>query len=481
MVDVLLIIICIVFTVLCLFIGLYMVTQFQMDTEKHQSWFSKIIVTLALGCSAMNVLLLPLDALNRNSGTTLQIDVMCWIFTIISAALAFVVIPFTMKLYENSEDEDVKHPFCRSFFGLIPSILFIVIFFFILYFAVGHCEVPLTRHAGALLDSYDALNEGNNEGRAVDSDWNITPSAITYFISMLGFIGYLLLIIFGGIGFATLPFNLIQDFNRRPRPINLKTYARARSLLNQWSNELIEQGKLIQEEGERKGYKTRKVKKDMIKLEDQVESLERAYQVIEVSYKVRGGNPVFPWLELFLGIICILISIFWIVHIVIYTLLDYHPFLNQFFHVLDTHFALSAVIFFGIFTYYLYCCTLSGVCTFGLNFLIFKAHPMEKGNTPMTSILFNSGVMIFASFGCALFATINFPIYTRLTSLNIIYGVQVKLLAGLKYVWQYGIYVFLGFFVISVFVKLCTCARKKDDRIGQINEALCEHDVDIVK
>jgi hypothetical protein len=481
MVDVFLIIICIVFTVLCLFIGLYMVVQFQMDTEEH-SWFSKIIVMLALGCSAMNVLLLPLDALNRNSGTTLKIDIMCWIFTIASAALAFIVVPFTMKFYENSIDEDVKHPLCKSFFGLIPSIIFIVVFFLILYFIVGQCEVPLTRHAGVLVEKEEDLDiAANINGRAVDSDWNITPSAITYFISMLGFIGYLLLIVFGGIGFATLPLNLFQDFNRRPKPINLKTYARARSLLNQWSNELIEEGKKILEEGERRGFKTRKVKKEMAKLEEQVKSLERAYQVTEVSYKVRGGNPVVPWLKLILGIFCVIISILWIIHIVIYTIFDLHPFLNQFFHILDQHFALSAVIFFGVFTYYLYWCTLSGVCTFGLNFFIFKAHPMEKGNTPMTSILFNSIIMLFSSFGCALFATINFPIYTRLTSLSIVYGVQVRLLVGLKYVWEYGIYAFLGFFVISLVVRLCTCTRKKDDRQADINQALCEHDVEIVK
>ena len=435
---------------------------------------------LAMGVSAMNVLLLPLDSLNRNTGSTLQIDLMCWIFTIISAVLAFIIIPFTIKFYENMEDEDCKHPFCRSFWGLLPSLIFIIVFFLILYFAVGHCDVPLTRHAGTMCETEECLDT-ETYGRAVDSIWNITPSVLTYFISMLGFIGYIALIVFGGIGLATLPLNLIQDFNRRPRPINLSTYSRGQQLLNQWSNELIDQGKQIEEEGSRKGFKNRRVKRMINKYEEQIEALENAYTVIEVSYKVRGGNPIVPWLKLIGGIVFILVSLIWIVHIVVYTLLDAHPFLNDFFYILDSSFALSAVIFFGVFVYYLYWATLSGVCSFGLNLLIVKIHPLEIENTPMVSILFNCVIMLFASFGVALFSTMNFPIYTRLTSLNMLYGVQVQLLRGLKYVWQYGIYIFLAFFVIGLIVKLCVCTRKKDDRVGQINEALMAHDVDIVK
>ncbi|OHS94033.1 hypothetical protein TRFO_39802 [Tritrichomonas foetus] len=149
-VDVFLLIICIVFTALSLLVGLYFVFTFQHPEDKKTGWFSKIIITLALGVSTMNVLMLPLDAINRSSGSTLHIDIMCWVFTIISIVLAFVVIPFTIMLFEGQEDDQCKHPLLRAFLLIIPFLAFLLILFLILWFAVGRCEVPITIHKGAL-------------------------------------------------------------------------------------------------------------------------------------------------------------------------------------------------------------------------------------------------------------------------------------------------------------------------------------------
>lgn len=478
MIDWFLIIVCIVFSLLSLFIGFYTVIHFQHPEDKNKSWFCKIIVTLGLGVSAMNVLLLPLDSLNRASGNTLDISLMCWIFTIASAALAFVVIPFTASLYENFEDEECKHPICKALFGVIPFVLFVIIFFLILWFAVGRCEVPIERHAGVLVTTIAELDAGTN-CRSLDTIWNITPSAISYIIAMIGFIGYLLLIVLGGIGLVTLPFNLFENFINRARPISLRQYAKGQECINRWATELVTEGNILNDEGRAKGWKNRKIKKRVIKYEQQVEYLENAYNVIERSYKLRGGSPIWPWLSLFAGIIGIIITIVWVIHIIFYTLLNMHPFLNQYLVLLDNVFSWFSVITFGLFVYYLYWAVLSGVTTFGLNLLVIKVHKMEVENTPMNSILFNTAVMLFASFGVSLFATMNFPIYTRLTSLEMIYGTQVKLLAGLKYVWEYGLYVLLGCFVIALIVKLFTCTRKKENRVKDIKKALELYDTNI--
>lgn len=153
MVDVFLIIVCIVFSALALFAGFYIVNSFQHPEDKHTSWFAKIIVILALGVATMNVLMLPLDALNRKG--TLKIDIMCWIFTIVSLVLAFIIIPFATNYYENKDDESVKHPLCKAFLVPIPFLLFVVIMFLILWFAVGRCEVPIVAYAGQVYDTAD--------------------------------------------------------------------------------------------------------------------------------------------------------------------------------------------------------------------------------------------------------------------------------------------------------------------------------------
>jgi LMBR1 domain-containing protein 1 len=143
---------------------------------------------------------------------------------------------------------------------------------------------------------------------------------------------------------------------------------------------------------------------------------------------------------------------------------------------MDNAFPYAAVIFFGVFVYYMYWCVLDGTTRIGVNLLFFRVHPMERHQTPMTSLLFNSIVMLFASFGVALFASMNFSIYTRLTSLDMIYSVQMQHLAGLKYVWQYGIYAWFVFIVLALLYKLCTL-RKKDKKIDIIRECFARHNI----
>lgn len=147
-VDVFLIIIVIVFTFLSLLVGLYFVTTFEHPEDKKQSWFYKIVVILALGVSAMNVLILPLDSINRSSGNTIEVDIMCWVFTIISIVLAFVIIPFSVMYYESKDDESIKHPLLRSILCVVPFLLFFVVLFLILWFAVGRCDIPITVLSG---------------------------------------------------------------------------------------------------------------------------------------------------------------------------------------------------------------------------------------------------------------------------------------------------------------------------------------------
>jgi len=298
---------------------------------------------------------------------------------------------------------------------------------------------------------------------------------------MVGFIGFLCLIVFGGIGFVTLPLSLIKFFVNRPKPITLQQYARGQLLLNKWANELISQGNEIREDGNANGFNGRKIKKQLVKYEQQLEYLEKAYETIEVSYKIRGGNPITPWLSVFAGILGIIITIIWIAHIAVYYVFDIHPFLNQFLYKLDSLFPFAAITAFGLLVYYLYWCVVHGTVTFGVNILIVKIHGMEVGNTPMTSILFNSIILLFASFGVALFSTMNFPIYTRLTSLEMIYGTQVKTLKGLKYVWQYGTFVMLGFLVLSLLIKVFTINNEKENRIANIQEILSKHDTKITE
>jgi LMBR1 domain-containing protein 1 len=296
---------------------------------------------------------------------------------------------------------------------------------------------------------------------------------------LIGFLGYILLLVEGGAGVVTLPSGLIGEFINRPRPINLQVYATAIQKVNQWSQELLEEGAILKQDVLSYGRNHRKVRKRYIHFQEQVDALEDTYKKVEISYRVRGGNPITPWLSMILGVLCIVISICWVLHVIIFYCANLHPFLNNFFVAMDNFFPYAAVIFFGIFVYYMYWCVLDGTTRIGVNLLFFRVHPMERHRTPMTSLIFNSIIMLFASFGVALFASMNFSIYTRLTSLDMLYTVQMQHLQGLKYVWQYGIYAWFVFIALSLLYKLCTL-KKEDQKISILQEAFNRHDVDAI-
>jgi LMBR1 domain-containing protein 1 len=165
-----------------------------------------------------------------------------------------------------------------------------------------------------------------------------------------------------------------------------------------------------------------------------------------------------------------------VLHVIIFYCAGAHPFLNNFFVAIDNAFPYAAVVFYGLFVYYLFWCVLDGTTRIGVNLLFVRLHPMERGNTPMTSLIFNSIIMTIGSFGCALFCSMNFSQYTRLTSLDMIYSVQMQHLAGLKYVWQYGVYAWFVFIGLGVVYKLCTL-KKKDKKIDIIKECFAQHDI----
>jgi LMBR1 domain-containing protein 1 len=297
-----------------------------------------------------------------------------------------------------------------------------------------------------------------------------------FVVALIGFLGYILLLVEGGAGVITLPCGLIGEFINRPRPIDLPVYAHAIQKINQWSTELLEEGAFLKQDVLAYGRNHRKVRARYIKFQEQVDALEDTYQKVEISYKVRGGNPITPWVSLILGIFCIIISICWVLHVIIFYLANLHPFLNNFFVAMDNVFPYAAVVFFGIFVYYIYWCVLDGTTRIGVNLLFFRVHPMERHNTPMTSLLFNSILMLLASFGVALFASMNFSIYTRLTSLDMIYGVQMQRLQGLEYVWQYGIYAWFACIGLAIIYKLCTL-KKRDPKISILQEAFDRHEI----
>jgi LMBR1 domain-containing protein 1 len=47
---------------------------------------------------------------------------------------------------------------------------------------------------------------------------NVEASFVVYCMAIMSFFGWILLILFGGVGLFSLPIDWINDFRRRPKP-----------------------------------------------------------------------------------------------------------------------------------------------------------------------------------------------------------------------------------------------------------------------
>lgn len=62
------------------------------------------------------------------------------------------------------------------------------------------------------------------------------------------FVGYLFNVIFAGVGFVSLPWDLFVDYNYRPKPIDEGNFEERKDLLLQYALELRENGKKLDED-----------------------------------------------------------------------------------------------------------------------------------------------------------------------------------------------------------------------------------------
>eukprot|EP00826_Nyctotherus_ovalis_P047686 TRINITY_DN5521_c0_g1_i11.p1 TRINITY_DN5521_c0_g1~~TRINITY_DN5521_c0_g1_i11.p1 ORF type:complete len:281 (+),score=70.50 TRINITY_DN5521_c0_g1_i11:856-1698(+) len=205
-----------------------------------------------------------------------------------------------------------------------------------------------------------------------------------------------------------------------------------------------------------------------------VKDVSRRYELLKIQANYnRRAHPLFYVLKLILGLIFIIVTLLWIIHIVLYMVLcknytlqglPLHPFLNNVFLWLEEHRTnFLAVACLGFFAYYLLWACVQGNIKFGMRMFCFTFYPMAPGETFMNSFLVN--VLLFNIWSVALahFCTLAFADYARFTDATLIFTVQLQHLVFFKYLWEYKVFLFalLGITVVSTFYLLC----RPSDRI----------------
>lgn len=296
-------------------------------------------------------------------------------------------------------------------------------------------------------------------------------SISTFFAAVMAWLGWFLFSVFGGIGMASMPLDLLLIFKNRPRHMDAIEYADAQKNMRDRVNELVEIGELIKIERDNnptmgrvggignymnseKRKEARIERQALLEFKQGVFLLEQDVEDFKAcTMNYENYNPLRPYISLFLGICSIVISIVWVIHIVMYIFPaePWSPFLNSYFRLFDTFFSLFGVLSVALFTIYLLFAAITGCFKFGLRVACVQLHPMILGKTYMSSFLFNIGLILLCAMPVVQFSAQAFSAYAAYTTINQIFNVQVENLTffGVWFANKIFVYVFLGFFVLT--------------------------------
>lgn len=286
------------------------------------------------------------------------------------------------------------------------------------------------------LDSI-ALSETCGKG---DSNFTVDISFAVYLIGLLAFIGWWIFILFVGVGLTAIPMDLINSFRGRPRKISQDQFKLRRNKLLQHVKMLRKDGQHLENVKEAvdkgtgvRGWKNRRqFNRDLTKFEARCIIAEREFLALERLTKLSKIEPFLYWLKLFAGLILIILSLVWIIHIFLWVLVKpggnpVHPFLNELLEEIRAGHVefISTTIFAGLALYLLWA-TVKGNIKFGLRFFCFTLFPMRQNETFLSSLIFNAFMINLWAFSLLQFLTTNFSMFARKTDAFKIFIIQIE-------------------------------------------------------
>lgn len=105
---------------------------------------------------------------------------------------------------------------------------------------------------------------------------------------------------------------------------------------------------------------------------------------------------------------------------------------------------------------------------------------MEVGNTHLNAFLANSWLIVLCSIPIVQYCTQSFPIYTRNTSVQVIFGSQIRYLQFFRYFWSYKIWNFI--ILIFAFLTMFYLFARPNDHSANIEaqiKSMSEDDTDL--
>lgn len=512
MVDVALIVIACIVPCLLLVFNLVVLARYLDPSATSGHWIAKAMIVLGLLLAECTILLLPLDVGNRsgvvgcgfwnNDCGGLNLAVVWQIVYVIIFALVVVVFPFFIYFYENddegmsAEEEsggskvaamvnfgNFKRSLCVALcYTLVTcAIAALVLGVSYIYLSKSYVPYQLTSVDPSVFQPVGTpISAGACAGGATciapcgtgSCSWSadtlkIDVTFVIYLAALLSWVGWFIFSIYVGIGFVALPLDCFNAFIHRPKVLSYSEAKVQKRTLRSRAEELIKVGEGLasgmiefSDEMRSKRERRKRSKVDSVELNrfrvlvDMLEQDLEQFQLCDPAEYRNHYNPFVPYAKLVGGIISVIVSGVWIIHIIIYQLFSppLYAFLNVYFAWFDTWFPLFGTISVGVFGLYLLLAVAKGNTKFGTRFFLIKVHPMEVRRTLMNSFVFNIALILLCVLPATQFMTDAFSQYARLTDAGMIFSTQFRYMEFFRYFWQYNVFLFmiLIFFFLSV-------------------------------
>ncbi|KAJ3186814.1 hypothetical protein HK101_009569 [Irineochytrium annulatum] len=471
-VNIVLVVTSVVFAILVVLASIYFLVYFQHPDDKWVAWFPKIVVVTGLSLAAFNLFLLPLDVANQRSNGNVPMDTLTLAFYIATVLIVIVAVPFTVFFYEGTDDSDEKDnkksgggQLVYAIKWLIPTVLFAGAIIGLMYWQLGYADIPTSFVTGTLVNNFDFNADycAPIAGVATctfQTGYNYPwVSWLVYTVAIVSFVGWIIFTVFGGVGLVALPYDLILEFQHRPKPITAAEYAERKVAIGQQAGLLLEVGRQLTEDlkgfarqaaSTRFNRRWRNLRQKETEFRKDTLILEFHFRRLEDAFKRQGGDILFQFVKLAGGCVGAVLSLLWVVHIIVYLIpltlkqTPYSSFLNDFFDVI-TGVPFIGTAFYALFTFYLLFCVIKGNAKLGMRLVFITIHPLRIGETMMNSLVFNTGIILLSSLSVAQFCTLAFAKYARYTASNSLFGVQMQNLHGIQYGYDAFIFLILGF------------------------------------
>ncbi|CAM9149336.1 unnamed protein product [Pylaiella littoralis] len=506
-------------------VNTYIIVIWQHPDDKNEAYFPKAVVLAALTLAELSIILLPIDAANGSGnvqcneswGTlfcgSLNMRAAWYAVFLLIFILALFVVPYTIFFYEEDDSfaltgrNDCKKALCAATKYMIGVVIIVALVFGILFVVLGQSDIPVKDYEfnmevllgtgdagkhiaigqpnGVTEDLTDLRSELSPAIITTDDTVNLQLSFPVFVMALMAFIGWILFVVFGGLGLVGIPIDSIRAFINRPQRLDRGQVAVLQGGIKRRCDDLVSVGEQLKGvrqdtrqaiEGRELSFLERRRRNnreatEFNQFKQAVYILEEDFDNLEVCKDYyRKFNPLKPVVWLMFGIVTAVVAVIWIIHMVLFMIIQpaVTPFLNEYFLWFDKWFPLFGVLSVAIFSLYLLAACVKGCFKFGLRLVWFTLHPMKPNGTYMNSFLFNCGVILMCTTPVIQFTVQALSAYLRNTEVSNFFNVQVRFMRFFKYFFENNVFI-IAFLALALLSAIYLSWRPVDSPVSAKN------------